>query len=57
MPIKRSIFLLLFSSLWAFRAHGNDTIEIKYSRLELTLAWNARIYSLLEEGKLPLIDM
>lgn len=55
----RPVFLVvcLILSGMACAARADDTVTLKYSRAELEAKWRSRIQSLLDQGKLPKIDM
>jgi predicted TIM-barrel fold metal-dependent hydrolase len=53
----RSVFTLILFLSFIATAHAADPIDLKYSRAELEAQWRARIQSLLDQGKLPKIDM
>ncbi len=53
----RSIITILLVLFVAVVAYAEDTISLDYSRAELEAHWKARIQSLLDQGKLPKIDM
>jgi predicted TIM-barrel fold metal-dependent hydrolase len=57
MRFMRSFISLLFALCFSATAHAAKPIELKYNRAELEAHWKSRIQSLLDQGKLPKIDM